>query len=817
MDDLSNDLQKELIIVFDNMDRLPAEKVKELWSSIHTFFAESHYPKIWVIITFDRNHLANAFGNEGTNIELTNHFINKTFPVIYRVPPPIITDWKKLFNEYFEEAFGKKENHSKETIRRLFGIIKPHFTPRDIIAFINQLVSLKQIWKDEEVSLLTIAIFSLKKEEILASPVESILSGNYLKPVEKIINNSEEIQRCIAALTYGIDVKFAEQIPLKQYLEKTLNGETGYDINKYSDRNHFVSFLDDTINALDPAMLDKAIIGLSELDHTKGIIVTEQWNDLVKLHLQQQIVRLSLEDTHKALLLNAGDENKKIFSKYLCDKFREFKEFKGDLFFIGMQALDNYIKEHELKISIDDYIVAKQVTPEVFIDYVSQAKDNYKKYELTCDNKSLNDYLVGLIPEKLPTMDFIEFLVKDKLYLFDVLKSRIESAIANNEISVSGFPKIIKTYKAISAEKPLKQQFNQNQVQTMLNSTTDKTSEAYYDLVAMGLTQSIDTAHVGDLDEKVAERIEYYSNYSALLLSVTWRSDLLFKVVKKLTEKSYGDSKMNILKVLPSFEQIKNAIGVSEVDFLTRLNGWSKSAEAEINVDNIHTAIPDFKFYKYSSETKNNLTRHINAIAINKLRSIPVEELYAQRNTPTDYWINCASLLIQGNILKTLPDNLTEFCKKVLIDIAAGTQSIPTTNSVLDVIINKADKSKLQPTVKKLCDDFCNITKTITPALFIFFVSKFDFIKKMSSREGDITRNILNVVIKDTNCLNLILENSLGYIKIIKNAGDDAEDLKGNIRQLLQSNKTDKLQEFAIAIGINDEQEKTDDEEINNK
>ena len=100
MQDVSDSLKdKKLIIVFDNMDRLPSQKVKELWSSIHTFFAESHYPKIWTIIPFDRAHLANAYG-EGdiaAKIDLTNHFINKTFPVIYRVPLPIMTDWNKVF------------------------------------------------------------------------------------------------------------------------------------------------------------------------------------------------------------------------------------------------------------------------------------------------------------------------------------------------------------------------------------------------------------------------------------------------------------------------------------------------------------------------------------------------------------------------------------------------------------------------------------------------------------------------------------------------------------------------------------------------
>ena len=37
--------KKDLVIVYDNMDRLPPEKVKEIWSSIHTFFAEEEYDK----------------------------------------------------------------------------------------------------------------------------------------------------------------------------------------------------------------------------------------------------------------------------------------------------------------------------------------------------------------------------------------------------------------------------------------------------------------------------------------------------------------------------------------------------------------------------------------------------------------------------------------------------------------------------------------------------------------------------------------------------------------------------------------------------
>lgn len=106
--DLSN-INHNLILVFDNMDRLPKKKVQELWASIHTFFAEETYSNIHIIIPFDREHVKTAFkaenieyqakscSNQDTvisdnlnEISYGDDFINKTFNVVYRVSPPTI-------------------------------------------------------------------------------------------------------------------------------------------------------------------------------------------------------------------------------------------------------------------------------------------------------------------------------------------------------------------------------------------------------------------------------------------------------------------------------------------------------------------------------------------------------------------------------------------------------------------------------------------------------------------------------------------------------------------------------------------------------
>ncbi len=808
MNDLSTDLKKKLIIVFDNMDRLPAEKVKELWSSIHTFFSDNSYENIWVIITFDKNHLANAFGDEGNSLELMNHFINKTFPVIYRVAPPVLTDWKKVFYEFFEEAFGDNENESKESIQRLFVLVKLHFTPRDIIAFINDLVSLKRTW-NEEIPLLSMAIFSLRKEEILESPVESILSGTYLHSVENIIKNTEELQGFVAALTYGVNVTFAAQIPLIQYIQNALKGESNYDINKYSELNHFIHVLDDQIRNLDPALSDNAILSLSELDTSKSIKIINQWNELVTIYLNQEVDSLKLTEVHKILLRNADDVHKNLFTRYLCDGFRNSKEFDGKLFYITMHSLEGYIKETQLDLSLDQFILEQIVTPEIFIAYSNQAKEEYQKYKLVCDNKELNDYLIGLMPNSLPSMDFIKYISITTSYSFEDLVTRIESAFSTNEIDENNFPEISKTYKILSKEKPLNQDLPQAQIINLLNLTKDKTSDAYYDLVAMTLShQYVDTPFIEGLDEKIAERIEYYRTYDDLLiLSANWASDLLRKAVKNLTENSYGESYLSIVDVLPLFEQIKNAIGVSERDFLNRLEELSRDETSEIDIDNLKTVIPDYNFFKYSSDISNNLTKNINKVAIAKLKTIAIDDLYAQRNVPTDYWHNCASILIQGGILTSLPLNLTEYCKKILNDIGDKNESIPVMGSILDVFLNKADKRKLLPTIKTICDKFCNTPNSITPELFMFFAPKFDFIKKMNSRHDDITRNILHHIISDPTCLNHILENQSVYINTIRKAGEDAEDLKSSIIQIMRTNDSTELMDFASAIGVEEEQE----------
>lgn len=504
MNDVSEALKKEnqhnLIIVFDNMDRLPANKVKELWSSIHTFFAEVSYANIWVIITFDRNYLANAFGKSEitkSDVEakkLTSHFINKSFPVIYRVASPVISDLKLDFRDYFDEAFGKDDisKTEKGTILRIFGIIKPNSTVRDIIAFINELVSQKLAWK-KEISLLHIAVFTLTKDKIINegnSIAANILSNNYYADILKLIDDEQKLQESISALAYNIDRDSARQVPMTQYLGILFSdGNSTNNISSYSSHRCFMEVLLDVIQDVDITLNGRTIKNMHELDTTElednENKLEEIWNYLTSHEVKQTIDSLKFKEEHRILVIRGSEENRNSILEYLCKEYQTFKEINGAEYYEVISQLRDYITEDKkLNFDIQSHLEETPVIPEVFIDYVEKAKVEYLIFKLICDNSKLNRYLIRQLPDNMEQTRFFDYL-SDSTYDFTQFYEKLKGQIPKS--TNENFYWLNYAYKALSPSKPLDVLLNQDQVATLQTTIKDKTIDGYFDISAMAL------------------------------------------------------------------------------------------------------------------------------------------------------------------------------------------------------------------------------------------------------------------------------------------------------------------------------------------
>ena len=566
-----------LIIVYDNMDRLTSEKLMDIWASIYTFFAEcDDYKNIQLIIPFDRNHLSRAFGDNqneyikdkekhtderNSNID---EYIHKTFSVIYRVSPPVLTDWKNYFEIKFKEAFGDTQDNELKIVISVFDTLKPYFTPRDIIVFMNELVQLSLIWKDE-IPLSHLAYFVLQKKKISNNPQQEILSINVdnleskekLRKIPMIIDNIEDLQSNVAACFYNVPEYKASQILIQRDLERILSGNSNKDINSFIEKSHFLDILEEVL-VISSESIDLPITTekLDRLDINKiadeniNVRMLDIWNRLVKLQIGRKLSTQSFLPSHQLLLRNCSPELIEDLVRYLVVQIADFgtnkndgNNFSGKLYFIALEKLRQFLQQGEINIDICTHLKDKEVSADIFLEYLSVAGEYYELFKLSTDYKELDDYLVGKFSDlELNEMDNIKFLPKN---ILPKLKSGIESIISDDQLTSEHFNKVIQIYKGISPDKPLDSQLNFNQIKTLLQNINDPSQPGYYDLVAMYLVYESVNEIQDDLTiREVAGVIEYYENYGSLLLLTGERRDaFLIAVVRYLTRKPVGKSK----------------------------------------------------------------------------------------------------------------------------------------------------------------------------------------------------------------------------------------------------------------------------------
>lgn len=831
MDDLSESISekgKKLIIVYDNMDRLPSEKIKELWSSIYTFFAGKGFENIWVLIPFDEKHLSCAYGESDNKEQLITHFISKTFPVVYRVTPPVITDYEKLFNELFLKAFGEEEEKNRRTIYRIFRLEKPNATVREMIEFINSLVALKQMWKGE-IALLYCAIYKLREKDISDNPVipyydhginrkkvknvtleEEILSGHYLgNYIKKIIPNDETLQKNISALVYGVPMELAEQIPLIKYFESCFEN-TSNDINKYSQSSKFTAILQDTILNADEVKTDNIIKSLSNLDMNvfKDTEKKYLWNELAKRKGRQRLPKQEFDESYKTLLLYV-DDKEEIIEK-LCERLQNFDDegtFDGANYYNALKDMQDFISDKKFGIDITRYLVEIKKDPRTFVNYVLKAKEKFQTYKLSTDNSEINKYFFGN-DIKINELSVLTYINKDSRYNFDELKQSIENFI-QEEIIPECFKQIFDAYKTISNEKPLKIQLTQNQRNQIWNNQNEKKNihrsdekqydtDEYREIVAIQLAND-ENIPIDELShdqiEYVANQMDYYGNYADLLVNAN--NNAIFPVLKYMTEKRMGNT-FPLKKVLPHFSSITKKIKVTEEELFIQLNDKGEDVD-KITKDNIQTLFNE-GLYRYTKEIINDLTSHLNKTAITALSSIEKKILLTQISQKDGYWYNVVDNLIDTDFCISLPENVFDIGIQFLKGVAT-TGIAPEENSCIAKIIAKLDKRKASSTVVEIRDLFCNSQCTITVQSFQYLESWLRQQGELLKRPTEVIHRIIDPIICDSECLYVIIKSPEFYAGILNSVGEIAIPTKQKIYEMIKKNNVNDAKKFLELIG----------------
>lgn len=429
--------KQKLILVFDNMDRLSPEKVRQLWSSIYAFFAGEVFGNIWVIIPYDEKRLVAAFSE--SEEESGDNFIKKTFSMVYRVSPPVISDYELLFKSYFEQAFGNHEDENK--INQIFRVLNHDPNPRDVIYFLNQMVALVRMWGNV-IPLADIALYVCRKTKHHRGNMKLdayLLSNAIFEDVEALFVHQERTKVNLTKLAYGLtNDELARQLPMRNYLRAYFEQRDNRDINEFATQPHFVTVLTDVINDAPLTLVNKYILGLGNLSEDKlsdadKLNVRHKWDWLANQWKKNDIDKQSFSNEPRLLLSHCSDKYKYKLVENVVYKLQHYNNFKGKDYYNAMNELRQFVDDNniEYNFSTCDKV---ETTAEVFWDYLHVAKDNYLDFNLSTSSNELMAFLADSNLKTCKIANLVEYLANDSNYDFLKLLEFCKKLISAGEV-----------------------------------------------------------------------------------------------------------------------------------------------------------------------------------------------------------------------------------------------------------------------------------------------------------------------------------------------------------------------------------------------
>jgi hypothetical protein len=794
--DLSIHLKKELVIVFDNMDRLPSDRVRELWSSIHTFFAEEELENIRTIVPFDRHHLGKIFDKEQT----IDEFTTKSFSIVFPVPPLVLTDWRDFFDRKLKEAFGKIEKIDHEVVRNTYDIYNSKITPRKVISHINDLVTYRRILPDE-IKLKYICLYLCNRKKILESPTKQIIECSYLGNGHQLFDDRTELQNQIAAIVFNVPLESSSQVALSREIENALNNEGNTSILTLAKHNHFDSILLRVINNTPNLNVANSAIVLNilyETDFPDSHATTMQscWEILATRYTTIQKNELAFTKAEKALLSHSTDSKTTQVANHIVRSLSMRESIDGANYYSSLQELKEFLVNKGSTTDINTALASRVESPENFINYLSKAKEHWSDFKVGYLREDLIEYLIPKIPHELGGLDCIGHLEDDVLK--ETLVEQCEAQFDSINPAPDAFGEFIQFYSSI---KPTDLKIPDDRVlhQLLANS---QDHDCWYDLAAMRLIRA-DAFRVGGnpvalpfqvIDEediiKIARRIEKYANLGTLIkLGLRWQDHTLISVIKNLFENNYCRSRLNIEDIIPHIVEINEIFSIPKETIIARLNLWHKFAKDKVDRTNICDLI-DANLFDEDPEREYKLYEHLSDMAKQHLEEVGYETWNAALLDESSYYFTLTVGLIRNKRLTNLPDDLVSAYKDRLKAIARS-EFVPSDIDKYDAIYDRINKNRLKATLKDIRDMWIS-EGSVSAQSFLLLHKKLLRHGDLEKRAGDVVRTIIFPIIEYGSCLKEILEHCDQYSSIINKAGHDAEDLKDTLRRLSRDDLEDE-------------------------
>lgn len=791
IDDELKSKNTHVVFVIDNMDRLPIAKVKETWATIHAFFAECKYNYIHTIIPFDRSHIINAFKEEnirevdiekeknGDKPELQtevksygNDFINKTFYVIYRVSPPILSDWRDYFERVWKMAFGDEIYKEHDELLLVFEKLSPDFTPRSIIAFINECVTIHTVM-EEEIPSEYLGIYILGKERINKAPDKQLLTPDFLEGLKGKYVNDDELPRYLSAIHYQIKKDRALDVVYLPKVKKALDDGNAAFIEEMGNDRVLNSLLPDAISDTDN--IDKAIDFMKAVSEKEGAANKYRlgylWGKLFERAKISGYKAVNYDHHHAVLLEHCRDKNGVI--RYFVSRYLEMKD--------GWKVADHVkgirrFRELAQK-ETDEYLAKSQkfAKEEVIEELLVLEKEHYLDYGLKMNASEFDKYVAKKDGTQLEDAVFLPIVFSDQCRFDKTWEHLLELAKGTDD--AKEHVTLLKRMKEINYKNrmwgllyPLdsddinpERTYSDNKIYNLYTGLDDE-DELMADIVAMRIARRTDfmpngvpvvknafQAELSNEDEafvkRVADELLYYTDYGTFMVYLEdfEQHQLVSAIARELTK---NDTKLEKIidskdSMLQYFEGIINTSGLEPKVVLEQI--WNCKG-GEIKYE-------DFKEWPVSLFTS---CKDMNIIVAKEINQHAKEYLMA---VSTDDWqkqlIKPEFAYKLWEVYQSALINLKDAAINVLMNYASEGNSKPDKQRIEKVLHGYRDvKYKLKESLKEIYDVIVKKPSKDNVSYFTTWFFEYDVI----DNEGGVAALYKTVLLDDPSVLNELIK-----------------------------------------------------------
>lgn len=257
MTEALEDDQRRIVIIVDNLDRIPSAYGRTIWSALRTFLEHSEsdvppwFARLWLIVPYAHQSIATGAINADEDQEKLSAFLDKVFQVRFYLSAPVLSDWKGYLTRHLKRAFPA--HGADHEFQQVFDAINFRLsekereagpisfagsevdtpTPRELLLLINDIGALHRQWQ-HAVPLAHMAYYALLRRE--GSDIYQLLVTEKVPTAAEIEHFGVELAYNTAALYFNRDVETAQQILLKRPIEGYLSTGDGAGLSEFAKR-----------------------------------------------------------------------------------------------------------------------------------------------------------------------------------------------------------------------------------------------------------------------------------------------------------------------------------------------------------------------------------------------------------------------------------------------------------------------------------------------------------------------------------------------------------------------------------------------------